>query len=70
VHAAQLIGAGRLDLRCVVSESIEHQVRLAIYKVGNISPLAPIKAALPATIDYGEIRCVVALIQREKPTTG
>lgn len=60
MHAAQLIASGRLELRRVVSESVEAEIRRAIAQVGSTERLAPIKALLPDTIDYGEIRCVVA----------
>ena len=65
VHAAQLITAGKLDLRRVLSEAVEAQVRASIISVGNTERLAPIKALLPDSIDYGEIRCVVAQVVRE-----
>jgi hypothetical protein len=42
-------------------------VRQAIAQVGTTERLAPIKAVLPPSIDYGEIRCVVAQLQREAP---
>ncbi len=66
VHAAQLIAAGRLALRRVVSESAEAEIRRAIAQVNSTERLAPIKALLPDTIDYGEIRCVVAQVARAK----
>jgi hypothetical protein len=65
VHAAQLIAAGKLELRRVVSESIEVDVRRAILQAGATDRLAPIKALLPDSVDYGQIRCVVALVSRE-----
>ncbi|MFN4294232.1 MAG: RecQ family ATP-dependent DNA helicase [Thermoflexales bacterium] len=70
VHAAQLIAAGRLALRRVVSESAEAEIRRAIAQVNSTERLAPIKALLPDTIDYGEIRCVVAQIARAKFDDG
>jgi ATP-dependent DNA helicase RecQ len=65
MHAAQLITAGRLELRRVVSESAEVEIRRAIAATGATDKLAPIKALLPDNIDYGEIRCVLAQIGRE-----
>jgi hypothetical protein len=65
VHAAQLISAGRLDLRSVINESTELEIRRAITQAGATDRLAPIKALLPDAIDYGQIRCVVAVVQKE-----
>ncbi len=66
-HAAQLIGAGALGLRTLVTESQEILIRAAIAKVGSTERLAPVKAELPDAIDYGAIRCVVAQLARENP---
>lgn len=66
VHAAQLITTGRLELRRVVSERVEIEVRRAIVQAGSTERLAPIKALLPDTVDYGEIRCVLAQYTREQ----
>jgi hypothetical protein len=68
VHAAQLITSGRLELRRVVSEHVEIEIRKAIVQAGSTDRLAPIKALLPDNIDYGEIRCVVAQCTREAGT--
>jgi ATP-dependent DNA helicase RecQ len=65
VHAAQLITAGRLTLRRVVSERVEVEIRNAIAQAGTTERLAPIKALLSDNIDYGEIRCVLAQCARE-----
>ncbi|MCW1969383.1 MAG: RecQ family ATP-dependent DNA helicase [Anaerolineae bacterium] len=65
-HAAQLITEGRIELRQVISTELESQIRVAIVSVGTIEKLAPIKSLLPDTIEYGQIRCVVALISRER----
>ncbi len=65
VHAAQLITLGRLDLRRIVSETVEMEIRRAIVLAGATERLAPIKALLPDYIDYGEIRCVLAQRARE-----
>ncbi len=66
VHAAELIKIGRIDIRRLVSESVENQIRQAITDVGSHEKLTPIKERLPKDIDYPEIRCVVALVQREQ----
>jgi ATP-dependent DNA helicase RecQ len=64
VHAADLIGNGRLEIRRVVSESTEAEIRSAIAAIGKMEKLAPIKALVSDRIDFGEIRCVIAHIQR------
>jgi ATP-dependent DNA helicase RecQ len=66
-HAAQLVGAGALELRTLVPEEQELLIRAAIAKVGSSDRLAPVKAELPDAIDYGAIRCVVAQLAREAP---
>ena len=63
-HAAQLISASQLDVRRLVSPEVEAQVRQAIVKAGGMDRLTPIKQLLPDSIDYGEIRCVVAALNR------
>ncbi|MCX6018513.1 MAG: RecQ family ATP-dependent DNA helicase [Chloroflexi bacterium] len=72
VHAADLIGQGRLEIRRVVSEGAESLIRHAIDKVGSIERLTPIKALLTEHIEYGEIRCVIAELKRmgEAPPSG
>jgi ATP-dependent DNA helicase RecQ len=74
MHAADLIQQDRLQLRQVVSDSHEAAIRQAITAAGSIEKLAPIKDALPSAlvkvIDYGEIRCVVAQVQRETTPTS
>lgn len=65
VHAAQLITSGRLDLHRVVTETVEAEIRRAVAQVGTTERLAPIKALLPDTIEYGMIRCVLAQMARE-----
>ena len=64
-QAAQLIALGRLALRCVVSEAVEAQIRQALVMTGGAENVAQLKARLPASVDYGEIRCVLAQIKRE-----
>lgn len=65
-HAAQLIARNQIPLRQLVSEEVEMKVRRAVEQVGEIDKLAPIKYLLPDSIDYGEIRCVIAAINRER----
>ncbi len=65
-HAAQLIADGTLDLRLLVAEETETLIRGAITKVGSTERIAPVKAELPDRIDYGEIRCVLAMLGRAK----
>lgn len=66
-HLARLIAAGRVPLDGVVDDEIIGRVRAAIAQVGSTAALSPIKACLPETITYNEIRCVVAA---EEPNTG
>jgi len=65
-HAAQLIARNQISLRQLVTEQVEIEVRRAVEQVGAIDKLAPIKYLLPDTIDYGQIRCVIAAISRER----
>ena len=65
-HAAQLIARNQVSLRQLVSEQVEIEVRRAVEQVGAVDKLAPIKYLLPDSIDYGEIRCVIAAINRER----
>ena len=71
MHAADLIKQDRLQLRQAVTEDHEVVIRQAITRAGTVEKLAPIKDALPSTlakvIDYGEIRCVLAQVQKETP---
>jgi ATP-dependent DNA helicase RecQ len=72
VHAADLILRGRLEIRRVVNESSEIQIRQAIANVGSVDKLTPIKAMLDERLEYGEIRCVIAELRRvgETPPSG
>jgi hypothetical protein len=45
---------------------VEAQVRRAVHETGTMDKLAPIKLRLPDSVDYGEIRCVVAAIRAEQ----
>ncbi len=68
-HAAQLIARDQIPLRQLVSQQVEMQVRRAIEQVGATDKLAPIKYLLPDSIDYGEIRCVIAAVTRERTSS-
>ncbi len=65
-HAAQLIAVGKLDLRRAVSEDVEIKVRQAAETVGHTDKLTPLKQILPESVEFGEIRCVVAAMQTER----
>jgi RecQ family ATP-dependent DNA helicase len=67
-HLARSISAGAIPLSAVVPETTAALVREAIAKIGEISALAPLKALLPPTIDYEQIRCVVESWKRERET--
>jgi len=58
-HLAQLIAAGQADVNRVIPAHVQQQIRTVIERVGAVGYLAPIKAQLPAEIDYDQIRCVV-----------
>jgi superfamily II DNA helicase RecQ len=68
-HAAQLIGSGQVPLRQIVGETIELQIRQAVEQAGATERLAPIKVLLPDSIEYGEVRCVVAAVLAERKTS-
>jgi hypothetical protein len=57
-HLAQLISEGKVDVNAVVPTGLQVQIRAAIDAVGSAEFLAPIKARLPAEIEYDVIRCV------------
>jgi len=59
-HLAQLIGSGEIVLHDVVSPGIESEVLKAIETVGSAGQLTPIKAMLPETITFDQIKCVLA----------
>jgi superfamily II DNA helicase RecQ len=65
-HLATLIGVGQLELTAVVSEKVAVQVHAVIDDSDDLSRLAPLKERLPHTISYGEVRCVVADVQRQQ----
>jgi ATP-dependent DNA helicase RecQ len=64
-HLAQLIADGTIKIDQVVPAAVQQQICAAIQAVGSVEYLAPIKAHLPDTIDYGVIRCVVNAWLRE-----
>lgn len=64
VHAADLILRGKLEVRRVVAEVVETEIRSAIIQIGSVEKLTPIKALLHDRIEYGEIRCVIAELRR------
>ena len=61
-HLAQLIASGKASIESVVPKDVQEQVARAIEDVGSAELLSPIKAHLPATISYGQIRCVRAAL--------
>jgi ATP-dependent DNA helicase RecQ len=65
-HLAELIAQGRVPLERVVPRAVQAQVRAAIAQVGSAEYLSPLKAVLPAGVDYGVIRCVVNAWRRER----
>jgi len=54
-----------VEVNAVVSGELQKQIRAAIEALGSVEYLAPLKARLPETIDYGMIRCVVNAWTRE-----
>lgn len=68
-HLAQLIAEGKVDVNRVVAQPLQNQIRAAIQSVGSVQYLAPIKARLPAELDYNLIRCVANAWLREHGQT-
>lgn len=66
-HFAQLITNGKLNIEEVVPADTRQKIEAAIQEVGSVQYLAPIKMLLPASIDFGTIRCVIAA--QEQQTT-
>ncbi|MBD3373405.1 RecQ family ATP-dependent DNA helicase [candidate division KSB1 bacterium] len=62
-HLALAIETGHLDLNQVISSAREKVIRKAISE-SETSALADIKDILPPDVDYGEIKCVVADMNR------
>ncbi len=60
VHAAELIGQGSIQLSQIVPDDVAAKIRSAAARAGGRGELNPIKALLPDTVSYGEIRCVLA----------
>ncbi|MCX6376425.1 MAG: helix-turn-helix domain-containing protein, partial [Armatimonadetes bacterium] len=65
-HLARLIGEGRASVSDVVPTEVASRIRAAISLVNDISALSPIKAIVPDTILYGQIRCVAEAWKLEK----
>ena len=67
VHFAQLISNAKLRVEDVVRGDVRQQIEAAIQQVGSVQHLTPIKMLLPASIDFGTIRCVVAAMEQQTP---
>ena len=63
-HLAALIEQGKISVQQVVNAKDHALIEAAVREVGSFY-LSPIKARLPEEISYGQIRCVVAAMQRE-----
>jgi superfamily II DNA helicase RecQ len=59
-HLVRLIGDGSVELHQVTNPATEARVLEAVKSVGGTDRLTPIKAALPETISFDEIKCVLA----------
>jgi ATP-dependent DNA helicase RecQ len=64
-HLATLIGQGKVDVNAVIPAEMQAQVRAAVAAEGSLERLAPLKARLPAEMEYDVIRCVVEAMKRE-----
>jgi ATP-dependent DNA helicase RecQ len=65
-HLAQCVDVGKLeDLSGLLDISEEKKVREVLNKVGSEDGLRPIFEALDEQVDYGKIRLVLALINKE-----
>ncbi|MBI3243790.1 MAG: RecQ family ATP-dependent DNA helicase [Chloroflexi bacterium] len=70
-HLGALIAAGQVDVNAVVPADIQKQIRSVIETVGSVQQLSALKAHLPDTIDYGQIRCVVnAWLREHEPSAA
>jgi ATP-dependent DNA helicase RecQ len=65
-HCAQLIAEGLLSVDAVVPKPQQALIRAAIEQVGSAVALSPIKAVLPAEVEYNVIRCVAEDWKRER----
>ncbi len=63
-HLAALIEQGKILVQQVVEDDQYALIETAVREVGSFY-LSPIKARLPEEISYGQIRCVVAAMQKE-----
>jgi ATP-dependent DNA helicase RecQ len=68
-HLAQKIALGTIALERVIPAGVITQVQETIARVGIIDRLAPLKAELPESISYSEIRCVVEAWKKEHGVT-
>lgn len=59
-HLAHLVENGQVELQQILPAATQSQIEAAIARVGSTRQLTPIKALLPAEIDFGMIRCVIA----------
>jgi len=63
IHLADLIAAGRIDVDELVLPEVRRQIEAAADRTGATF-LRPIKEALPETVTFHEIRCVLAARRR------
>jgi hypothetical protein len=59
-HLVRLIDEGKIELHQVISPELEAEILKAVEVVGSAASASPIKAVLPDSISYGQIRCVLA----------
>jgi superfamily II DNA helicase RecQ len=64
-HLASLIEQEKIAVEDVVDEQERKLIEAAVQEVGSFY-LSPIKARLPEEVSYGEIRCVVAWMQKQE----
>jgi superfamily II DNA helicase RecQ len=64
-HLASLIEQEKIAVEDVVDEQERQLIEAAVQEVGSFY-LSPIKARLPEEVSYGEIRCVVAWMQKQE----
>jgi len=63
-HVAELVFSGRVPLERVVAADVCRQVEEAAREVGT-ERLRPLKDAVPETVTWGQLRCVVNHLRRE-----
>jgi len=59
-HLAKLIESGAVALPDIIPPEIEEAALAAVETAGSAAALSPIKALLPETISWGQIKCVLA----------